>query len=102
MQSHRWTLDLEARGGRVVVEAVTLERLDAIAAENDLTIVAAGRADLARVFPRDAARSRYDRPQRSLAMVVVRGAAMRFEGVPLLPVKFNFLAPAGEAFWVPY
>jgi 2-polyprenyl-6-methoxyphenol hydroxylase-like FAD-dependent oxidoreductase len=102
LQSHRWMLDLEARGGRVVIESVTLPRLDAIAAEHELTIVATGKAELCRVFERDAARSVYDRPQRNLAMVIGRGARMGFDGVPFLPVKFNLFGPAGEAFWVPY
>ena len=102
LQSHRWMADLEARGGRVVVGAVTVEGLDRITAEHDLTVVAAGRAELSRLFARDAERSVYDAPQRNLAMLMIRGGAMGFSGVPFLPVKFNFFAPIGEAFWVPY
>jgi hypothetical protein len=47
-------------------------------------------------------RSIYDKPQRHLAMVIVTGAPMKVGDVPFLPVKFNFTAPVGEAFWVPY
>jgi hypothetical protein len=102
LQSHRWMNDLVARGGKIVVEKVTPERLDAIAAAHDLTIVAAGRADLCNLFERDAGRSVYDTAQRKLAMVMTRGGAMSFDGIPFLPVKFNLVATAGEAFWVPY
>lgn len=102
LQSHQWMRSLEARGGRVVIESITLARLDEISAEYDLTVVAAGRAELCRLFERDAARSVYDKPQRHLAMVCVKGPALGFDGIPLLPVKLNLLAPAGEAFWVPY
>jgi 2-polyprenyl-6-methoxyphenol hydroxylase-like FAD-dependent oxidoreductase len=102
LQSHRWLIDLEKAGAEVVYEAVDVPRLEAIAACNDLTVVAAGRADLCNLFPRDAERSVYDKPQRRLAMIITRGAAMGFEGVPFLPVKFNLFAPWGEAFWVPY
>lgn len=102
LQSHRWMHDLEARGGKVVIESVTIPRLDEIAAAHDLTIVAAGKAELAGLFARDAARSGYDAPQRNLAMVVTRGARHRFDGVPFCPVKFNLFGTAGEAFWVPY
>jgi 2-polyprenyl-6-methoxyphenol hydroxylase-like FAD-dependent oxidoreductase len=102
LQSHRWMNDLVARGGMIEIEKVTPERLDAIAAEFDLTIVAAGRADLCRLFERDAERSVYSTPQRKLAMLMTRNAPMGFEGVPFLPVKFNLIATAGEAFWVPY
>jgi hypothetical protein len=41
------------RGGRVVVEKVDTERLEAIAAEHELTVVAAGRADLCLLEPLD-------------------------------------------------
>ncbi|MDP2313133.1 MAG: styrene monooxygenase/indole monooxygenase family protein [Pseudomonadota bacterium] len=102
LQSHRWLTDLPAAGAEVVHESVTVERLDAIAAQNDLTVVAAGRADLCNLFPRDAARSVYDKPQRKLAMIITKGGAMGFGGVPFVPVKFNLFAPWGEVFWVPY
>lgn len=102
LQSHRWLVDLEKAGARVVYESVSVARLDAIAAEHELTVVAAGRADLCNLFPRNAARSVYDAPQRRLAMIIVHGARMGFDGVPFLPVKFNLFAPWGEAFWVPY
>ena len=103
LQSHRWLVDLAAAGGRLVVESVDVDRLDAISAESDLTIVAAGgRSDLCRLFERHPARSVYDEPQRRLAMIITRGAAMRVDGVPFTPVKFNLFAPWGEAFWVPY
>lgn len=102
LQSHRWMRDLEERGGKVVIESVTIPRLDEIAAAHDLTVVAAGKADLAGLFPRDAARSVYDKPQRNLAMLVTKGASFRFEGVPFLPVKFNLFGTAGEIFWAPY
>ncbi|WP_437677505.1 styrene monooxygenase/indole monooxygenase family protein [Sorangium sp. So ce131] len=102
LQSHRWMLELEARGGKIVIEAVTVPRLDEIAAENDLTVVAAGRADLCRLFERDAARSVHADAQRNVVMMCVTGPKLGFDGVPLLPVKFNLFAGIGEAFWVPY
>ncbi|MCK6545302.1 NAD(P)-binding protein [Myxococcota bacterium] len=102
LQSHRWMADLEARGGKIVLENVTIERLEALAREHDLVIVAAGRAELWKLFERDEARSVYSAPQRRLAMAMVKGARLGFDGIPFLPVKFNFFAPIGEAFWVPY
>jgi Styrene monooxygenase A putative substrate binding domain len=102
LQSHRWMKDLEAAGGRVFVEKVSLDRLDEIAAAHDLVLVATGRGPLAELFPRNAERSVYDRPQRKLAMIIVTGAPQSVPGVPFLPVKFNFFAPYGEVFWVPY
>ena len=102
LQSHRWMNDLEAAGGRIVVGKVDVERLDAISAAHDLVLVATGRGPLAELFPRNAERSVYDKPQRKLAMVIVTGAPQSVPGVPFLPVKFNILAPYGEVFWTPY
>jgi Styrene monooxygenase A putative substrate binding domain len=93
--------DLAAKGGKIEIENVTVPRLDEIAAAHELTIVAAGRADLCNLFERDAARSVHDKPQRNLTMIITTGGKMGFAGVPFLPVKFNFFAPFGEAFYVP-
>ena len=102
LQSHRWMNDLAAKGGKIEIENVSVARLDEIAAAHELTIVAAGRADLCNLFERDAERSVYDKPQRNLTMIITTGGKMGFSGVPFLPVKFNFFAPFGEAFYVPY
>jgi hypothetical protein len=102
LQSHRWMMDLEAAGGRVIVEKVDPERLDVIAAQNDLVLVATGRGSLTELFPRNAERSVYDKPQRKVAMMIVTGAPQEVPGVPFLPVKFDILGPYGEVFWVPY
>lgn len=102
LQSHRWMSDFAAKGGKIEIENVTVSRLDQIAAAHELTIVAAGRADLCNLFERDAARSVYNAPQRKLTMIITTGGKMGFSGVPFLPVKFNFFAPFGEAFYVPY
>lgn len=99
LQCHRWMNDFD---GELVIEPVTIERLDAIAAAHDLTIVAAGRADLCRLFPRDDGRSVYNQPQRHLAMIITRGGRMAVDGCPFLPVKFDFLGTDGEAFFIPY
>src|SRR3954470_7159391 len=102
MQSSRWMNELEVRGGNIVIEQVTVDRLGEIAAAHDLTIVATGRADLCRIFERDESRSVYDKPQRNLGMVTVTGGPSRIADVPLLPVKFDFLGTDGEIFFVPY
>jgi hypothetical protein len=102
LQCHRWMRDFEARGGKLVIDPVNQQRLDEIAAEHELTVVATGRTDLTSIFERDNARSTYDRPQRNLAMVITKGGRMGFEGVPFLPVRFSAIGTCGEAFWTPY
>ena len=90
-------------GAKSKSESVTLQRLDEISAENDLCIVATGRGEIQELFKRDEARSTYVAPPRRLAMICVHGIPMKFDYSPhFLPVKFNFFAPFGESFWVPW
>lgn len=103
LQSATWMRELEQRGGEIEIENVTIERLEAIAKASDLTIVAAGRGDVTRLFPRDEARSTYATSQRYLAMVNVTEVPEQLPYAPwFTPVKFNFFAPYGEIFWVPW
>ena len=103
MQSATWMSELAERGGKVEIEAVSVPRLEEIAANNDLTIVAAGRGEIMKLFPRDEARSNYRAPQRFLAMVCVTGVPMRPPYAPWFsPIKFNFFQHYGEMFWMPW
>lgn len=102
LQSHRWMHDLVARGGRIEIEPVTVARLDEIATQHDLTIVAAGKGELGQLFERDEARSVHREPQRSVAMVVVAGPALQRDEMPFVGVKNNILEGIGEAVWLPY
>lgn len=102
LQSHRWLHKLVERGGRVEIEAVTVARLEEIAAAHDLTIVAAGKGPLCELFARDAERSIYSEPQRSVAMVIVHGPALKREEMPFVAVKNNLLEGIGEMVWLPY
>ncbi|MCI4643225.1 MAG: hypothetical protein MRY64_00400, partial [Hyphomonadaceae bacterium] len=78
------------------------ERLDEIAAASDLTVLAAGKADLASSIPRDVEKSVYQKPQRNLCMVIVEGVTGWDDEIDFRPVKFNFYGDSGEYFWVPY
>lgn len=102
LQSHRWMIDLEKKGARVIIEDVTVARLDAIAKEYDITLVASGKGALQNIFERDDTRSTYSKPPRKLSMVGVTGNAMQFEGAPGTPVKFNLFPEYGECFWAPW
>ncbi|WP_421856343.1 styrene monooxygenase/indole monooxygenase family protein [Oricola sp.] len=105
LQSHAWTLEFEKRGGKTVVTNVDIPALEEIAAAADLTLVAAGKADIGKLFEVDEARSVYDKPQRKLAMFVIRNVAMdrSDEGILMTHgIKFNFFGSEGEQFSVPY
>ena len=99
LQSHRWTHDLEARGGTVEISRVDVPRLDEIAAENDLVLVAAGRGDVGGLFARDDARSTHTTPPRKLTMLVARNAALdrTAEGVPSAPAPSSISSPPGAS-----
>jgi hypothetical protein len=101
LQSYQWMHDFAERGGNLCIESIDIRRLDEISAEHDLVIVAAGKADIANLFERNEARSVYTKPQRNLALIAVKNLG-RFEHIPYNPLKFNLIAPYGEAFWVPY
>jgi hypothetical protein len=102
LQSYCWMQEFVRRGGMLCIEKVDIPRLDEIASQHDLTLVASGRGSLTELFPRDEKRSVYSTPQRNLMMLVVKNAAADIKGMPFRPVKFNFLSTEGEAFWVPY
>ncbi|MFE0099709.1 styrene monooxygenase/indole monooxygenase family protein [Streptomyces sp. NPDC059009] len=98
-----WLERYEAGGGRVEYGAVDGDRLHSLAAAHELTIVAAGRGDLGRLFPRDPDRSPYDRPQRALACFYLRGVTPHPElGAPAdRPLRTCGLSGVGEVFSMP-
>jgi hypothetical protein len=100
--SARWMDELERRGGKVLIEPVDVGRLDAIAAQHDLTVVAVGKADLCRIFERNGPRSVYTKPQRNLAMAIIRGRPLQEPGEAMKTVRFNVVEKDGEAFWMPF
>ncbi|MFE2408411.1 styrene monooxygenase/indole monooxygenase family protein [Kitasatospora sp. NPDC059408] len=69
----RWLELLAERGGRVEYRTLDRDGLRALAERHELTVVAAGRGGPAGVFERDAARSPFDRPQRSLSCLYAHG-----------------------------
>lgn len=95
-----WLGLYEARGGRVRYGPVSSDTLPALAAGHDLTIVASGRGDLTRLFARNPLYCPFDRPQRTLACVYVRGVAAPADH-PDPQVRTNVVAGAGEVFVMP-
>ncbi|MBN9624439.1 MAG: FAD-dependent oxidoreductase, partial [Actinobacteria bacterium] len=103
LQSASWMRELAEKGAQVEIEEVTVERLDEITGENDLTIVATGTGEIQRLLPVDGDRTTYQTPQRQLGMVNVTGIPIEIPYAPhILPIKFNAYPPFGEAFWVPW
>ncbi|MFG2030223.1 styrene monooxygenase/indole monooxygenase family protein [Streptomyces sp. NPDC048825] len=72
-----WMERYEQAGGKLVVRPASVADLEEYARTHDLVVVATGKGELGRVFPRDPERSPYDRPRRALALTYVTGARPR-------------------------
>ena len=97
-----WLELAEERGATIVHQAVTPADLDRLTSsgEYDLVIVAAGKGDLVNTFDRDADRSPYTTPQRSLAVTYVTN----LDPDPVFPrphVGFHAVPGLGELFVIP-
>ncbi len=97
----RWMDEFEARGGRLIIQEMTVADVDAVAARNDLVVVATGKGELSGLFDRDALRSSYARPARRLALLTVTGLK-EWSHVPFHPAKFTLVGSDGEIFWIPF
>lgn len=98
-----WMHQFQVRGGTLVIESMTLERLTKISEEFDDIFIAAGKGELGNLFGRDESRPYYDRPQRKLCMMICENVVgWQQRSHVNNPVKFNFFADAGEMFFVPY
>ncbi|MEV0995669.1 styrene monooxygenase/indole monooxygenase family protein [Nonomuraea sp. NPDC050202] len=89
--------DYAGRGGELVVSgsAPDAALVDRWSERHELMVVAAGRRSVTELFPRDAALSPYDRPQRLLAAGLYRG--LDLESV----FSYNISGGAGEILRAP-
>ncbi|MEO3787306.1 styrene monooxygenase/indole monooxygenase family protein [Actinocorallia sp. B10E7] len=93
-----WLELYEQRGGKLVVRAATVTDLEEYARTHDLVVVATGKGELGRIFPRDPERSPYDRPRRALALTYVTGARPHPGGAV---VDLRMVPGVGEYFTFP-
>jgi len=93
-----WMAELEARGGKLLIEDVGVPQLEAAARNHDLVVVAAGKGEIANLFQRDDRHSPFDHPQRALALTYVLGMTPRPE---YSAVCFNLIPAVGEYFVFP-
>src|SRR5690606_2798366 len=69
--------EFERQGGNLVIEEAGLEELERYAQQSDLVIVAAGKGEIGKLFERDAERSQFDRPMRTISLTYVHGMLPR-------------------------
>ncbi|MFF4098192.1 styrene monooxygenase/indole monooxygenase family protein [Streptomyces sp. NPDC001903] len=89
------------RGGQLVVHGASVADLDFFSRTYDLVLVAAGKGELVSLFGRDAARSPYDAPQRSLAVSYVHGLEPRPEHPQTEALRCNVIPGVGELSVIP-
>jgi 2-polyprenyl-6-methoxyphenol hydroxylase-like FAD-dependent oxidoreductase len=89
---------LAAKGGTIELRDVGVADLERYAAESDLVVVAAGKAEISQLFARDASRSPFDQPMRALALVYVHGM-LPHDGPRC--VTATLIPGVGELFTIP-
>ncbi len=95
-----WLELFAERGGKVVVNGVTVSDLDLLVRGYDLTLIAAGKGELVSMFARDEERSVFTAPQRALSVSYVHGLAPRPEH-DFPAVRCNLVPGVGELFVIP-
>ena len=68
IKSAAWIEAFIAAGGDFRIEKVTPRMLEELSRDYDLAVVSTGKGEIGQVFPRDKAKSPFDRPQRVLAL----------------------------------
>lgn len=68
-----WMDDFEARGGTIVIGALTAEDVNRLSADHDLMVVASGRGSLIEMFERLPEHSPFTAPQRNLIAGLFQG-----------------------------
>lgn len=95
-----WLELFEERGGKVIYQTATAGDLASLAAQYELTVVAAGKSEIAGLFERDASRSKYTAPARNLSALYLNGVEPGGDGKdPRIDI---IMAPgAGEFYAMP-
>ena len=94
----KWLEEFEKLGGILEIATADIAALETEAKAADLVIVASGKGEIGKLFPRDPDRSPFDAPQRALALTYVHGMQPRPEHSA---VSFNLIPGVGEYFVFP-
>lgn len=93
-----WIEEFQRRGGKLIMQDVGIDELEQLTQDYELVLLAAGKGEVVKQFVRDDQRSRFDQPQRALALTYVNGMT------PISPysrVNFNIIPGVGEYFCFP-
>lgn len=93
-----WLDEFAASGGELIISKVGISELEELADNHDLVIVSTGKGDLGRLFSPDREKSRFYRPQRTIAIAYVRKLAQHPDGADM---SINLIPGVGECFILP-
>lgn len=68
-----WVELFATRGGRVQIAEAGVRELEELSDTHDLVVIAAGKGEIVNLFQRNAAQSMFDKPQRILGLLYVKG-----------------------------
>jgi 2-polyprenyl-6-methoxyphenol hydroxylase-like FAD-dependent oxidoreductase len=97
----RFMEEFERRGGRLLVQSVTVNELEVIADEHDLVVVCAGKGEIGKLFATDPVRTIFTSPPRNNAALLVRDFKEWDHIAPNL-LKFEFFRSVGDWFSMPF
>lgn len=84
----RWMQEFERLGGNLIIAEAGIDDLERYTQESDLVIVASGKGDIGKLFERDAERSQFDKPMRTISLTYVHGMLPR-EDFSALNISIN-------------
>jgi hypothetical protein len=93
-----WMEEFERLGGKLIIAEVGVSELERLSASHDLVLLAAGKGDIVSQFSVNTQRSRFDRPQRALALTYIHGMRPMESGDQ---INFNLIPGVGEYFTFP-
>ncbi|AOY73180.1 flavin reductase [Arthrobacter sp. TES] len=99
LKSAHWIERFVANGGDLRIEKVTPRLLEELARDYELVIVSTGKGEIGQVFPRDKAKSPFDRPQRVLALNYVTATGTDDGGAAA--IRMSMAPGVGEFFTFP-
>jgi hypothetical protein len=93
-----WMEYFEKIGGELIIREAGIDDLEKYSKRSDLVVVASGKADISRLFERDAIRSPFDKPARTWGMVYATGVKP-VEGFSRFTI--SLIPGVGECFVIP-
>jgi hypothetical protein len=99
--------EFERRGGKQVIKNISLEDIEKISEEHDLTLIVTGRGPLSNIFEKDEERSTHDLPSLPSGSIFMRlnpNTAIKrpWDDVPFNPLRFDIVPGLGDVFSWPF